>query len=173
MSRSALVVLSILVIFNLFGTSYLIFRQDAPRQLESGIKLTDAQLIELDKLFNVASAIRTEVENIAGRASYPTDQKREQASTYLEDYALAFERARIAYDGVRADRTVPAAMKFIDACWGSGWGTYPAEDSKYQFGTYDNATGTTIPYSNVSLGKLETLRNEFRILTLSLVKEFK
>jgi hypothetical protein len=168
-------ILSVVIILNFIGTAYLCVSRVNERS-KSVQKISDNQLAQIDKLYSLATDFKAELENQYGKVSFPTDKDKQVASDWMQNYYMNAERVRILYIHVHETRSIDSAVQFLSFCWGgdSFLGTQGiVTDVKYPFAKYNNITGNMDPFINANFTKLDSINNEFRVLTLSLIKDIK
>ncbi len=178
MNRPSLICLILFTALNTGGIVYLtadrLTQAPAARPAK---QLTPPELEQLTKLFELAVEFRTELEQLAGRAEYPTDKEKSNSNKYLQDHLLTLNFARLELERVQRERTRRAAEEFIALCWGDqnflSRGTALVEVEKYRFGKWSQRLDDYVSYPGVNFSKLESLNNEFRVLALSFVKDIK
>ncbi len=177
MNRLTLTIVLVLLGFNSVAVSYLIATRTAGGGRASfQAQVSDGELAQLDKIFDLVVNFRTELEAIAGRASYPTEKKKIAGNEFLQNHKMVFERARIEHKRLHEEKTKDAAIRFLFSCWGFNdlfSGPSLMGVPKWPFAQYNSATEDFVPYSNVSFAKLDSVDNEFRVLAISFIKDLK
>lgn len=177
LKQLTVVALFVILALNLVATAYVALLSRATASAAfSQAKLNESELAQLEKLYNLATDFRAELENIAGRASFPSQKKKIAATRYLQNQKMTLERVRIEYKKLREAQTQEAGVRFITIAWGDDSflsGTRLMEVNEWAFADYNNMTENYVPYPNVSFAKLEALNNEFRVIALSLIKDIK
>lgn len=176
MNKTFAAILSLLAILNTCGVAYLVVdRLSESRSPDTRRALTDAELEQLSKLFKLALQFRTELEQLAGRAEYPSEKEKSAANNYLQNHLLTLKFAEMELERTRRERSQQAAKAFVATCWGDqGFfapGTSLMDVQKYTFGKYNNAIEDYVPFPGVNFSRLEALNNEFRVMALSFVKD--
>jgi hypothetical protein len=170
MNRATSTIIFILLGLNLLGTSYLVISRYSPStKVAVQRKITEAELVQIDKIMNLAVEFRSELESIADKASYPSEKAKIAAGEYLQDHRMTFEKARIEHKKLHEEKTQEAAIRFLFTCWGQAdlfSGPRLMDVNKYRFAKWNSNSDEYIPYPNVSFTKLESINNEFRILNI-------
>lgn len=89
---------------------------------------------------------------------------------------MKFQKARIEHTKLHKEKTQQAAIQFLFTCWGHADlfpGPQLMDVNKYPFAKWNNNSDQYIPYPNVSFSKLESIKNKFRILAISLIEDIK
>ena len=176
MNRLTAVFIFILLGFNSLAVSYLVINRSSGSGTFLQGRMNESEIAQFEKIFNLAVDFRSELENVASRASYPTDKKKNDANEYLQNHRMVFEKVRLEYKRLHEERTKEAAVKFLFGCWGDDEffsGPSLMGVNKWAFAQYNNVAEDYTPYPNVSFGKLESINNEFRVLAISLMKDLK
>jgi hypothetical protein len=177
MKRFTLAIIFVLLGLNLLGTLYLIVSRYFPNtEAAFHKKISEAELTQILKIMNLVVEFRSELESVAANATYPSEKIKIEAREYLQSQRMIFEQARIEHKMLHKEKTQQAAIRFLFTCWGQDnilAGPRLMEVDKTRFGKYDQGLDGINPYPNVSFTKLESINNEFRILALSIIKDFK
>ena len=177
MNRTITAFLLALIGLNTVGLSFLIFEQTRPiPNAQKHTALSNSELEQLDKLYKLALEFRVELEQMAGRVTFPSEKAKTGANNYLQNHQLDLNFARLKLDQIHRAHSPDAAIDFIAICWGDSSffseGTALIDVEENRFSDYKSDIGF-VPYPNASFSRLSSLNNEFRVLALSFVNDLK
>ncbi len=189
MKRSAVIIGFLLLIGNLLGVAWLLHLNRSQAQ---PAMLTENQLVQLDKLFEVITNFHNELGNVVGQATYSGDteneaeEKKNQAKDLLRVHSIEYQVARLDFMVARKSRSIADLSHFLNTTFfmfSSGdhgpielMGVPKNYFYYYQPMKVDESTGKIksgrgIVFANLS--KLESLHEEFFVLAESMLKDVK
>lgn len=175
MNRFGTTLVYILLGLNTVGVGYLIINKPSGTSTIQ-TKIGPAELAQLDKIWAQAQEFRTELENVASRATFPNEKAKIQANEYLQNHRMVFELARLRHENVRVEKSRETAINFLNVVWGTDsffGGIKVISVPKWQFSKYNQITSDYDAYPNVSFAKMEAIDNEFKVMAISLMKDMK
>ena len=117
MSRTIITLALALLGLNTVGLSFLIYEQTHPSQIrQQAVTLSNSELEQLDKLYKLALEFRVELEQMAGRVTFPSEKAKTDANNYLQNHLLTLNFARLKLDRIHREPTTAAAIEFIAVC---------------------------------------------------------
>jgi hypothetical protein len=132
----------------------------------SSAQLTDAQVMQLDRLFKVATQFQRELENVVAQARYPDDNEKANAGTLLHNHTVSYHLLRLKYLAVKKSKRHDDLADFFRAAFIDHIDFQrPVAINPAQF----RKPLQPAPYADVS--RLEALQDEFRVMTISLLSD--
>jgi len=130
----------------------------------SETELPEATLAQLEKVFGLVTDVQKEYETLLTQAKYPNDETKNSAKQWIKLKQLYYEILRVRYLECSQKRTRKALVEFVELATGF------IDVPKGTFTHWELKTGTQ---ELANLSRTESLRDDFYVMAVALVKDVK